>query len=51
MANGRVYGIRFQVTDSTGHVTEATCFVGVPHDQSGAAPVDDGPGAGYTVFP
>ncbi|MBI4509318.1 MAG: hypothetical protein HY698_06755 [Deltaproteobacteria bacterium] len=46
--NGRVYGIKFRVTKESGS-TDATCFVGVPHDQSGAAPVDDGAGAGYTV--
>ncbi len=49
--NGRVYGITFEVFDAAGNGTEATCFVGVPHDQAGDPPVDDGPGSGYTVFP
>ncbi len=47
--NGRIYGITFTVSDSAGHATEATCLVGVPHDQSGDLPVDDGPGAGYGI--
>lgn len=48
--NGRVYGITFEITDpASGDKVEGTCHVGVPHDQSGALPIDDGPGAGYTV--
>ncbi|MCH8807585.1 MAG: DUF5011 domain-containing protein, partial [Planctomycetes bacterium] len=47
--NGRVYGITFQVVDASGNITETICFVGVPHDQSGGLPIDDGPEAGYTV--
>ena len=47
--NGRVYTITFKVTDSVGHTTTATAKVTVPVNQSGAAAVDDGPGAGYTV--
>jgi streptogramin lyase len=47
--NGRVYGITFEATDDAGNVATATCYVGVPHDQSGDPPVNDGPGAGYTV--
>jgi len=49
--NGRVYGIHFEVTDPAGNKTDALCFVGVPHDQSGKPPIDDGPDAGYTVTP
>jgi hypothetical protein len=47
--NGRVYGINFTVADDAGNETTATCFVGVPHDQSGKPAEDDGPDAGYTV--
>jgi hypothetical protein len=47
--NGRVYGITFAIPDNAGNSAEAVCTIGVPHDQSGAAPVDDGPTAGYTV--
>jgi hypothetical protein len=49
--NGRVYGISFVLADPAGNATTATAFVSVPHDQSGKAAVDDGPGAGYTVTP
>jgi hypothetical protein len=41
--NGRAYTVHFDVTDSQGNVTSATCAVGVPHDQ--AEPIeapDDG---------
>jgi len=47
--NGRVYGVRFEVTDSSGNATEATAYVHVPHDQSGAMAVDDGASNGQTV--
>ena len=47
--NGRVYGITFRVVDEAGNPTVGTCYVGVPHDNSGDGPVDDGAGAGYTV--
>ena len=47
--NGRVYGVRFNVTDSSGAVQTATCKFSVPHDQSGSSAVDDGAAAGYTV--
>ncbi len=47
--DGRVYGISFRVTDGAGNTTEATCYAGVPHDQSGQAPVDSGPD--HTVTP
>lgn len=48
--NGRVYGVSFAVSDNAGNTTKAICYFAVPHDQSGAPAVDDGPGAGYTVF-
>jgi hypothetical protein len=47
--NGRVYGVNFQVTDSSGAVQTATCKFVVPHDQSGRGAIDDGAAAGYTV--
>ena len=50
-SNGRVYGITFEISDSAGNGTIDTCLIGVPHDQSGVLPIDDGPGAGYTVLP
>lgn len=49
--NGRVYGVTFTVTDASGNATTATCQIGVPHDQSGALPVDDGAASGHTVTP
>jgi hypothetical protein len=50
-SNGRVYGIHFEVTDSSGNTAEGTAFVHVPHDQSGDVAVDDGPDAGQVVTP
>ncbi|MEN8216106.1 MAG: NHL repeat-containing protein [Pseudomonadota bacterium] len=47
--NGRVYGINFVMADEAGNTTEGTCLIGVPHDQDGQPPINDGPGAGYTV--
>jgi hypothetical protein len=47
--NGRVYGIRFRVTDSSGASQTATCKFSVPHDQGDTSVVDDGAVAGYTV--
>lgn len=47
--NGRVYGIRFEVSDSSGNTVEATAFVHVPHDQSGGTVVDDGATSGQLV--
>jgi hypothetical protein len=47
--NGRVYHITFTVTDSLGLTCTGTVTVGVPHDQSGLAPVDDGPVYDSTV--
>jgi len=49
VSNGRVYGVTFEVADAAGNLAEATFYLGVPHDKSGGAPVDDGAGAGYTV--
>lgn len=49
--NGRVYGVTFEISDSAGHRLEETCRIEVPHDLSGRAAVDDGPGSGYTVRP
>lgn len=48
-SDGRVYGIAFTITDASGNSTQATCYVGVPHDQSGDPPIDSGAGSGYTV--
>lgn len=39
--NGRVYRIAVSVSDGTNTCTK-TVVIGVPHDQSGAAPVDSG---------
>jgi hypothetical protein len=47
--NGRVYGVNFKVTDSSGAVQTATCKFVVPHDQSDRQIFDDGAAAGYTV--
>lgn len=47
--NGRVYGIRFEVSDSSGNTTQAVAFVHVPHDQSGGSAIDDGPSAGQVI--
>ncbi len=47
--NGRVYGVLFKVTDSSGAVQTATCKFAVPHDQGDTNVVDDGAAAGYTV--
>jgi len=49
-SNGRVYGITFEIEDSNGNRTETTFYLGVPHDQSGNPPVDDGASSGYTVY-
>jgi hypothetical protein len=49
--NGRVYGIRFEVSDSSGNTVETTAFVHVPHDQSGGTAVDDGPASGQVITP
>ncbi len=49
--NGRVYGITFEVFDSSGNSAIATVYLGVPHDKSGKEPiVDDGISAGYIVY-
>ena len=44
---GRVYRIKFKVTDAAGNVTTATAKVTVPKSQGGSPAVDDGPA--YTV--
>jgi hypothetical protein len=41
--NGRVYTLRFTVTDDANNTSEHTCAVSVPHSQNGAPAVDDGP--------
>lgn len=49
--NGRVYGITFEVFDSSGNSTVETVYLGVPHDKSGKTPIeDDGEAAGYIVY-
>lgn len=40
--NGRVYHISFTASDGHGGVCSGEALVGVPHDQSGGAAVDDG---------
>jgi hypothetical protein len=47
--NGRVYGVNFTLTDASGNPSSGTCYFTVPHDQSGAPAINDGPGSGYTV--
>jgi len=47
--NGRVYGVTMTVTDGSGNSTLTTCFVSVPHDQSGDPAIDDGLTAGYSA--
>jgi hypothetical protein len=48
--NGRVYTINFEVTDLSGNIANGSCKVWVRHDQSGDPAIDDGAGAGYTVY-
>jgi hypothetical protein len=48
--NGRVYRVNLKVTDSQGNSTTATYRVSVPKTQNGAAAIDNGPAAGYTVI-
>ena len=50
MGDGRVYGVEFAITDESGNTSTATCYIGVPHDQSGSPAVDSGADAGYTVI-
>lgn len=47
--NGRVYGVMFSIMDTSGNEYMGMLYIGVPHDQAGSPPVDDGPGAGYIV--
>ena len=46
--NGRIYTVRFTARDSEGNMNRDACRIGVPHDRSGARPVNDGAAAGYT---
>ena len=46
--NGRVYTSHLSVDDGNGNTDTATCLVTVPHDQSGAPAVDDGPAYGVS---
>jgi hypothetical protein len=49
-SNGRVYGVAFNIQDEDENITEQGIFyLGVPHDQSGDPPVNDGSETGYTV--
>lgn len=48
--NGRIYTVRFTARDSEGHMNRDACRFGVPLNQSGARPVNDGAAAGYTVY-
>lgn len=41
--NGRIYHIAFTASDGLGGSCSGTVLVSVPHDQRGAAAVDDGP--------
>ena len=47
--NGRVYGVTLDVHDPSGNTTRVLWKITVPHDQTGASAVDDGPGGGFTV--
>jgi len=49
--NGRVYGVTFDIADSAGNATRDTCWIAVPHDDSGRQAVDDGAASGYTIEP
>lgn len=40
--DGRVYEVQFSVQDTAGNVTQGSCPVQVPHDQSGAPAIDSG---------
>lgn len=49
--NGRVYTITYMFKDSSSNsVPSSSCHIGVPHSQNGDPPIDDGAGAGYTIF-
>ncbi len=50
--NGRVYTLGYRAVDDAGNeVTDGTCTVSVPHDQSGRPAIDDGvpPGGEYPL--
>lgn len=42
-SNGRVYTLGWQATDASGNVSQGTCSVMVPHDESGRPAIPDGP--------
>lgn len=46
-SDGRVYTLGWRAEDASGNVTEGTCKISVPHDQSGKPAVDSG--KAYTV--
>lgn len=47
--NGRVYEISYDAVNSDGAGCSGSVFVGVPHDQGGSPPIDDG--QAYTSWP
>ena len=47
--NGRVYTIYFTATDGRGGNCQGSVQVSVPHDESGGAAIDDGPGYDSSV--
>jgi hypothetical protein len=47
--NGRVYGVTFEVSDSSENVTVKTAYLGVPHDQGKGTIINNGKEAGYIV--
>jgi hypothetical protein len=49
--NGRVYHISFSAVDTRGGACTGTVMVSVPHDQSGAPAVDEGPLYDSTITP
>lgn len=49
--NGRVYHISFNAVDPYGNECRGTVMVSVPHDQSGAPAVDEGPLYDSTITP
>ena len=46
--NGRVYTSHLSVDDGSGNTDTAICLITVPHDQSGAPAMDDGPAYGVS---
>ena len=41
--NGRVYTLGVRALDASGNASEGVCRIVVPHDQSGAPPIEDDP--------